>query len=88
VEVDADMILMAKNVDGVYDSDPLKNPDAKRFDHLTYEEVVERNLQAVDMTSSVLAKENGMEMRIFALQAERSIIRAASGDFDGTSITA
>lgn len=88
VEVDADMILMAKNVDGVYDSDPLKNPEAKRFDHLTYEEVVERNLQAVDMTSSVLAKENGMEMRIFALQAERSIIRAASGDFDGTSITA
>ena len=88
VEVDADMILMAKNVDGVYDSDPAKNPNARRFDHLTYEEVVERNLQAVDMTSSVLAKENGMEMRIFALQAERSIIRAAEGDFDGTTITA
>lgn len=88
VEVDADMILMAKNVDGVYDSDPMKNPQARRFDHLTYEEVVERNLQAVDMTSSVLAKENGMEMRIFALQADRSIIRAASGDFDGTTITA
>ncbi len=88
VEVDADMILMAKNVDGVYDSDPMKNPEAKRFDHLTYEEVVERNLQAVDMTSSVLAKENRMEMRIFALQADRSIIRAASGDFDGTTITA
>ena len=88
VEVDADMILMAKNVDGVYDSDPMKNPDAKRFDHLTYEEVVERNLQAVDMTSSVLARENSMEMRIFALQADRSIIRAASGDFDGTTITA
>jgi uridylate kinase len=88
VEVEADMILMAKNGDGVYDSDPMKNPDAKRFDHLTYEEVVERNLQAVDMTSSVLARENSMEMRIFALQAERSIIRAASGDFDGTSITA
>ena len=88
VEVDAGMILMAKNVDGVYDSDPMKNPDAKRFDHLTYEEVVERNLQAVDMTSSVLARENSMEMRIFALQADRSIIRAASGDFDGTTITA
>lgn len=88
VEVDADMILMAKNVDGVYDSDPNKNPDAKRFDHLTYEEVVERNLQAVDMTSSVLAKENGMEMRIFALQGEQSIVRAASGDFVGTTITA
>ena len=88
VEVDADMILMAKNVDGVYDSDPAKNQDAKRFDHLTYEEVVERNLQAVDMTSSVLARENGMEMRVFALQAEKSIVRAASGDFEGTTITA
>lgn len=88
VEVDADMILMAKNVDGVYDSDPAKNPDAKRFDRLTYEEVVERNLQAVDMTSSVLAKENGMEMRVFALQGDQSIVRAASGDFEGTTITA
>ena len=82
------MILMAKNVDGVYDSDPAKNPDAKRFDRLTYEEVVERNLQAVDMTSSVLAKENGMEMRVFALQGDQSIVRAASGDFEGTTITA
>lgn len=88
VEVDADMILMAKNVDGVYDSDPNMNPDARRFAHLTYEEVVEKDLQAVDMTSSVLAKENGMEMRVFALQADRSIVRAASGDFDGTTITA
>ncbi len=88
VEVDADMILMAKNVDGVYDSDPAKNPDAKRFDRLTYEEVVERNLQAVDMTSSVLAKENGMEMRVFALQGDQSIVRAAIGDFEGTTITA
>lgn len=87
VEVEADMILMAKNVDGVYDSDPMKNPDARRFDHLTYEDVVEKNLQAVDMTSTVLAGENGMEMRIFALQADRSIVHAASGDFDGTTIT-
>lgn len=88
VEVDADMILMAKNVDGVYDSDPAKDPGAKRFDHLTYAEVVERNLQAVDMTSTVLARDNGMEMRIFALQAEQSIVKAANGDFDGTTITA
>ena len=88
-EIKADVILMAKSgVDGVYDSDPGKNPDAKRYDHLTYEEVVEQNLQAVDMTSSVLARDNGMEMRIFALQAEKSIIRAASGDFIGTTITA
>ena len=87
VEVDADMILMAKNVDGVYDSDPAKNPAAKRYDRLTYEEVVEQNLQAIDMTSTVLARENNMEMRIFALQEENSIIHAAEGSFTGTTIT-
>ena len=78
VEVDADMILMAKNVDGVYDSDPAVNPSARRYDRLTYEDVVEQNLQAIDMTSTVLARENKMEMRIFALQEENSIIHAAS----------
>lgn len=81
------MILMAKNVDGVYDSDPAKNPAAKRYDRLTYEEVVEQNLQAIDMTSTVLARENNMEMRIFALQEENSIIHAAEGSFTGTTIT-
>lgn len=87
LEIDADMILLAKNVDGVYDDDPKKNPNAKRFDTLSIDEVIARNLNAIDMTASVLAKENKMPMRIFALQEENGIIRAAEGDFNGTTIT-
>ena len=87
IEVDADVILLAKNVDGIYDSDPNRNPDAKRFDSISIDEVIERGLQAVDMTASILAKENRMPMRVFALQEENSIIRAARGDFNGTTIT-
>ena len=87
VESEADMILLAKNVDGIYDSDPVKNPDAKRFDTISIDEVIERGLQAVDMTASILAKENRMPMRVFALQEENSIVKAASGDFNGTTIT-
>ena len=87
IEVDADVILLAKNVDGIYDSDPNRNPDAKRFDSISIDEVIERGLQAVDMTASILAKENRMPMRVFALQEENNIIRAAKGDFNGTTIT-
>ena len=88
IESEADMILLAKNVDGVYDSDPVKNPNAKRFDTIPIDEVIELGLQAVDMTASILAMENHMPMRVFALQEENSIIKAASGEFNGTTITA
>lgn len=87
VEVEADVILLAKNIDGVYDSDPAKNPEAKRYDVLPISDVIAQNLQAVDMTASILAKENKMPMRVFALQEEDSIIKAASGEFNGTTIT-
>ena len=88
IESDADMILLAKNVDGIYDSDPARNPDARRFDRISIHEVVERGLQAVDMTASILAMENHMTLRVFALQEEDSIVKAASGDFNGTTVTA
>ena len=81
-------ILLAKNIDGIYDSDPAKNPDAKRFDTISIDEVIERGLQAVDMTASILAKENHMPLRVFALQEENSIVKAAAGDFNGTTVTA
>ena len=67
--------------------DPAKNPDAKRFDTISIDEVIARGLQAVDMTASILAKENHMPMRVFALQEENSIVKAASGEFNGTTIT-
>ncbi len=86
IEVDADVILMAKNVDGVYDSDPNKNPDAIRFDRLSIDEMIARNLQAIDMTASILARENNMMLRIFDLNEEDSIVSAAHGEFNGTTI--
>lgn len=87
IEVDADCILMAKSIDGVYDSDPAKNPAARRFDTISIDEVIARNLQAVDMTASILARDNHMPIRIFALQEENSIIRAAKDNEGGTTIT-
>ena len=87
IEVDADCILMAKNIDGVYDSDPAKNPDAKRFDVLPIQEIIDKNLQVIDMTASILARDNHMPLRIFDLNEEDSIIHAASGAFNGTTVT-
>lgn len=87
IEVEADAILMAKNIDGVYDSDPAVNPDAKRYDVLPIDDVISQNLQAIDMTASILARDNKMPLRIFDLKEEDSIIKAASGKFNGTTIT-
>ncbi len=87
VEIEADMILLAKAVDGVYDSDPARNPNAKRFDTISIDEVVARGLQVVDLAASIMAKENRMPLRVFALQEEESIVRAVSGDFNGTTVT-
>lgn len=88
VEIEADTILLAKAVDGVYDSDPEANPDAKRYDTISIDDVVAQNLQVVDMTASIMVRENHIPMRVFALQEENSIIKAASGNFNGTTVTA
>lgn len=87
IEVEADVILLAKNIDGVYDSDPALNPSAKRYDVLSIDDVITQGLQAVDMTASILARENHMPMRVFALQETDSIVKAAGGSFNGTTIT-
>ena len=87
VEVDADVILMAKNVDGIYDSDPAKNPNAKRYDVLPIQRIIDENLQAIDMTASILARDNRMPMRIFDLGEPDGIVKAAAGRFNGTTVT-
>ena len=87
VEVEAEAILLAKAIDGVYDSDPSKNPDAKRFDTITIEEVVEKKLQVVDLTASILAMENRMTMYIFSLNEKNSIVNTVKGNFNGTRVT-
>jgi len=87
IEVEADVILLAKAIDGVYDSDPRTNPGAKKYDEVSIDEVVEKNLQVVDMTASVLAKENRMPMWVFGLNEENSIVNAVKGEFKGTKVT-
>ena len=87
IEVDADGIYLAKAIDGVYDSDPKKNPAAKKYDKVSINEVIEKNLQVVDMTASVLARDNHMPMWVFDLTKENSILNAIDGNFDGTEVT-
>ena len=87
VEVEADVILLAKAVDGVYDDDPRTNPDAKKYEEVTIQEVIEKNLQVVDMTASILARDNHMPMWVFGLNEENSIVNAVNGPFRGTKVT-
>ena len=87
VEIEADCILAAKAVNGVYDKDPNKYPDAVKFDKLSFDEVVEKKLQVIDLASSVLCMENKMPMRLFSLKEENSIINALGDNFSGTEIT-
>ena len=87
IEIEADVILLAKAVDGVYDSDPKVNPDAKRYDTLTIQEVIDRKLAVVDLTASIMFMENKMPMYVFALQEDNSIVKAISGNFNGTKVT-
>ena len=87
VEVDAEGILLAKAIDGVYDSDPKENPDAVKFDEISINEVIERQLKVVDLTASILAMENGMPMYVFSLNEENSIVNTIYGKFTGTKVT-
>lgn len=87
VEIEAEVILLAKAIDGVYDSDPAKNPNAKKYDTVTIDEVVAQNLQVVDMTASILARDNRMPMWVFGLNEENSIVNTLKGEFKGTKVT-
>ena len=87
VEVEAEVILLAKSIDGVYDSDPAVNPGAKKYDEISIDDVVAQNLQVVDMTASILARENKMPMWVFGLNEENSIVNAVKGNFHGTKVT-
>ena len=85
-EMEADLILLAKNVDGVYDSDPKKNPDAKKFDEISYLEVISRGLQDMDTTAVTLCMENNIPILAFGLSEKESIKRAVLGEKMGTLI--
>ena len=87
IEIEADGIYLAKAIDGVYDSDPKTNPNAKKYDTVSIEEVIEKKLAVVDMTASVMCMENHMPMYVFALNEENSIVNAINGKFNGTVVT-
>ena len=87
IEIEADGIYLAKAIDVVYDSDPKMNPNAKKYDTISIEEVIEKKLAVVDMTASVMCMENHMPMYVFALNEENSIVNAVNGKFNGTIVT-
>ena len=87
VEIEADIILSAKSIDGVYDKDPSKHADAKKFDKIAISEVVEKKLGVSELAAAVLCMENKMPMLIFGLNEENSIINNVTGNITGTIIT-
>ena len=84
---DADAILLAKAIDGVYDSDPKTNPAAKKYDSISIQEVVDKKLGVIDMTASVMCMENRIPLMVFGLNEKNSIVDAMSGKFNGTMVT-
>ena len=87
VEIEADAILMAKNVDAIYSADPAKDPNAVKYTYLTYSEALAKNLKATDVTAMALAMDNNMPMVCFGLAEENSIVRVVRGEKIGTTVT-
>lgn len=87
IELETDVILMARAVDGVYDSDPKENPAAKRFDTISFEEVLSRRLKILDMTATVMCMEHKVPLFIFSLGEENGIVKAGQGEPIGTIVT-
>ena len=87
IEVEADIILLAKAIDGIYDSDPKVNPAAKKYDTITIGDVIDQRLAAMDLSASIMCMENKMPMFVFPLNEENSIVRAIDGTISGTHVT-
>lgn len=86
VEIEADGILLAKAIDGVYDKDPKTNPDAVKYDEVSIQEVIDKKLAVVDLTASIMCMENKMPMYVFGLNEENSIVNTINGSFSGTKV--
>lgn len=87
VEIEAESILLAKAIDGVYDSDPKINPSAIKYNQVSIQEVIDHKLAVVDLTASIMCMEHKMPMYVFGLNEENSIVKAMSGAFSGTKVT-
>lgn len=86
LEVESDIILLAKNIDGVYDSDPKTNPNAKKYDEISLEQVIEKNLKVMDQTAAILCKEHKLPMLVFYLGEDNSIVNAINNKANGTFV--
>ena len=86
VEIDANVILLAKNIDGVYSADPLKDPSAVKYDSISYEEVLSKRLQVMDSTATSLSMDNNVPVLVFALKDPLNIVRAVMGERVGTVV--
>jgi uridylate kinase len=87
IEIDADLLVKATKVDGVYDSDPMLNPAARRYDRLTYDEVLDRRLNVMDATAIVLCRDHDLPLRVINLNEPGALVRAAVGEDIGTLVT-
>ena len=87
IEIEADVILLAKAVDGIYDSDPKLNPDAKKYDEVSIQEVIDKQLGVVDLTASIMCMEHKMPMAVFSLNEKDGIANAMQGKINGTIVT-
>ena len=87
-EIQADVLMMAKNIDGIYDRDPRKNPNAKKFEDLTYIDYIQKGLTAMDTTAVSLCMDNGITIVAFGLKERDSIMRVLEGEKIGTTIHA
>lgn len=85
-EINADILLLAKNVDGIYDSDPKQNPNAKKIDEISHMDFIKQNLKAMDTTAITICMENKIPVLAFGLFEENAIVRAVSGERIGTII--
>ena len=86
-EIEADVVLMAKNIDGVYEADPRKNPSARRYKSIRYMDVLEKGIQVMDSTATSLCMDNDIPLKLFALKGEESILKAVCLQCSGTTVS-
>lgn len=88
LEINADIVFKATKVDGIFDKDPVKYPDAKKYDRLTYDEILEKRLAVMDAAAIALCRDNAMPLGVFNMNKNGSLVRALSGKFEGTIVEA
>ncbi|MNH28830.1 Uridylate kinase [compost metagenome] len=87
IEIEADVVLKATKVDGVYSADPVKNPDATLYEHITYQDVLERELKVMDLAAFTLARDHGLPIRVFNMNKPGALRRVVMGENEGTLIS-